>query len=517
LYCSVLNLLCRRGEEGEEGEQPLPKLSPLAVSIMSNLGDPARLRSGASEGMQHHLAVSPSAATQGDFGNALYAPHHQLPNHLHHHNSQFLFGNGDLAALQSAQYPATDLFDHCDHHWQPQHQQHQPLQQHQQQQQHQNQSLPHLQHHPQNFQPQQQQFNQTAPTLPEHHTYQQFGSQLAWQSSVSGPSDSVAAVAFPQQHGSINLPTRIASSVVNGTPAPSDDRTVAQSNTFSHTKQQQPQSQQNGQMADCSNSPQPRTIAAVAATVTMLGGTPHVSVHGRNEFPDTFGEFPLAVEAFHTLPFHALPLSSPVMATVTDSSPAAIEAMGYLGEPVAPAPTTTLVNKKPRLSAPVSAPSPATTASPAPAPATPVHAVNAVTTKATPKPAAPVPAPKSKVPTEPLARMKYLLTECLEDEEEEARDLSLRAWGIVSDVSPEQTEMVTNAVNIILKTADDQTLVCMGKILQFTMKLRKWIVHEHNKEKKSPLIPKMLKVSLSISDIDRLPQLSCLPNRATSY
>jgi len=92
--------------------------------------------------------------------------------------------------------------------------------------------------------------------------------------------------------------------------------------------------------------------------------------------------------------------------------------------------------------------------------------------------------------------MKFLLTETLDDEEGDARELALKAWGFVSDINPEQTEMVANAVSSILKAADDETLVCMGKILQFTMRLRKWIVYEHNKEKKSLLIPKMLKVSL---------------------
>ena len=46
-----------------------------------------------------------------------------------------------------------------------------------------------------------------------------------------------------------------------------------------------------------------------------------------------------------------------------------------------------------------------------------------------------------------------------------------------------------------MKNSDDETLKYMGKIMQFTVKLRKWIVYEHNKDKKSPMIPKMLKVT----------------------
>jgi len=293
--CSVQSWLCWLclGKEGTF----LSKLSPLAVSMMSNLGDPARLRSGAPEGMQH-LAVSPSATAQGDFGNGLYATHHQL----HHHNSQFLYGNGDLAVLQSSQYPATDLFGHSDLHWQPQHQQPQPLQHHQQsvqlqlqQQQHQNQPmLQHLQHHPlapQNFQPQQQQFNQAVTSLPEHHSYQQFGNQLDWQSTVGGASDSATAIAFSAPHENINLPTRISSPFVNGTLPPSNDRVAAQSNTFPHIEQQQRQQQQkqDSQKAQRSNPQQPRTLSAISPKFAMLAGAPNVSVHDGSEFPDIPG------------------------------------------------------------------------------------------------------------------------------------------------------------------------------------------------------------------------------------
>jgi hypothetical protein len=166
--------------------------------------------------------------------------------------------------------------------------------------------------------------------------------------------------------------------------------------------------------------------------------------------------------------------------------------LGYLGEqPIAAA----APNKKPRLSTPVSAPSPSAAASPASAFAF---------AKAAPKPTAQP--PKSKVPTEPLPRLKYLLQECLDtdDDDEEARAIASKTWEIIADISPEQTDMVVVAVQTILKFADDDTLEYLGKILHFPMRLRKWIVYEHNKEKKSTLVPKMLKVSLEYFSYDRL-------------
>lgn len=107
-------------------------------------------------------------------------------------------------------------------------------------------------------------------------------------------------------------------------------------------------------------------------------------------------------------------------------------------------------------------------------------------------------APKSKAPIEPLARLRYRLQECLDpdDDEEEAREVAGKVWSIIADVGSEQTDLITVAIATILKIADDEILVYMGKILQFTMRLRKWVVAEHNKDKKSTLIPKMLKVSL---------------------
>lgn len=164
--------------------------------------------------------------------------------------------------------------------------------------------------------------------------------------------------------------------------------------------------------------------------------------------------------------------------------------MGYLGEP---ATSAAVPNKKPRLSTPASVPSPAAAASPSTTPGA---------SKSVSKPP---PAPKSKVPVEPLAKLKYLLQECLDtdDDDEEASDIAAKAWGIIADVTAEQSDLIAIAVSTILKVADDETLVYMGKILQFTMRLRKWVVAEHNKDKKSPMIPKMLKVSLLLSEVQQ--------------
>ena len=156
----------------------------------------------------------------------------------------------------------------------------------------------------------------------------------------------------------------------------------------------------------------------------------------------------------------------------------AIETLGYLEN-------VPSMLKKPRLAN--SAPSPAATS--------PGHMMNSVA-KAAPRSVS-APAPKSKAPTEPVARLRFLLNECLDsdDDEEEAHKVAGKVWGIIADVTPEQTELIAVVVATILKIADDEILVYMGKILQFTMRLRKWVVAEHNKDKKSSLIPKMLKVS----------------------
>lgn len=115
---------------------------------------------------------------------------------------------------------------------------------------------------------------------------------------------------------------------------------------------------------------------------------------------------------------------------------------------------------------------------------------------APPRPVAPPTSVRSKIPIEPAPRLKYLIQECLEtdNDDEEARDLATKTWNIVADVQPEQTDLIAVAVATILKSGDDMSIAYMGKILQFTMRLRKWIVAEHNKDKKSLLIPKLLKV-----------------------
>jgi hypothetical protein len=156
---------------------------------------------------------------------------------------------------------------------------------------------------------------------------------------------------------------------------------------------------------------------------------------------------------------------------------------GFLGD----APATSIApNKKPRLGTPVSVPSPTAAASPAPAP---------TTTKAASKPAAQQ--AKSKVPTEPLPRLRYLLQECLDtdDDDEETRVVANKVVEIVSEIAPEQTDMVMVAAQTIAKFADEDTLEYLGTLIPFPMRLRKWIVYEHNKEKKSTLVPKLLKVS----------------------
>lgn len=117
---------------------------------------------------------------------------------------------------------------------------------------------------------------------------------------------------------------------------------------------------------------------------------------------------------------------------------------------------------------------------------------------ATPTRLAQVPAPpRPKIPTEPAPRLKYLIEECLDcdDDFEDVRDNVNRLWTLVSEIQPQQTDLVAIAVKTILKGGDEELLTVIGKVVHFSIRVRKWVVHEFNTNKRSVMVYNMLRVS----------------------
>lgn len=349
----------------------------------------------------------------------------------HQHNAQFLYNVNGDLGALQAQQYHTDIFNADPLNWQ---------QQQQQQQQHITQGFP-----------QQQQYGQSPGQILHPHLFppttatlaQQYGqiSPGAWSQPVSNPN-------LYAQNG-VTVPSPQIPNVMNARPTGDHER-QAPTESFH-------QMNQTNQFQDYSGQGVPNVA------LTWIDDFPNVSVHGNDEFPDAHGKLHNSgrKDACYLL------------------KPEALEKLSYLGDLLT---STALANKKPRLGTPVSAPSP-TPASPSNAPSG-FKSANKTTTR-------------SKVPTEPVAKVRYLLQECLETEDDdlEASKIASSTWDIVADIMSEQPDLVNASVNTILKSADDETLVALGRMNQFTMKLRKWIVYEHNKDKKSIHMPKLLKAS----------------------
>lgn len=111
-----------------------------------------------------------------------------------------------------------------------------------------------------------------------------------------------------------------------------------------------------------------------------------------------------------------------------------------------------------------------------------------------PKPAA---APKPKVIADPIVRVKNQLQDILDTDDDDvpAAELAHQTWDIVNELDSSNIDLVEAAVVTILSYADGPTIAAMGEILPFVGRLRKWIVAEHNKDKKSSRIFRFLKVS----------------------
>jgi len=186
-------------------------------------------------------------------------------------------------------------------------------------------------------------------------------------------------------------------------------------------------------------------VAGIAAQVTFVNGAPHVSLHYGNEYPEFVGQ---------------------------------IRTRGYLG------PTSSGTSKRPRTSAASSVPSPPVVASP-PDTVKVGSKLQAASSKGS-----------SGRMDDPLYTFKAELQQVLDDEDEEdIRVVGQKVWEIVSNVNTDKPDFMSAAVETLLRFGDDEVIRYMGQQVPFTVRLRKWVVGEHNKDKKSPLVPKMLKVS----------------------
>lgn len=116
----------------------------------------------------------------------------------------------------------------------------------------------------------------------------------------------------------------------------------------------------------------------------------------------------------------------------------------------------------------------------------------------TPKPL-PVPPPKPKIPDDPIEKTKSLIEEALEcdgdDDIEDIRKASKKIWDIMVQIKPEQTQLVEVAVRTILKVGDNEILRALGDSVLFAIRLRKWMTTEWNRDRNSPAVFMILKVS----------------------
>ncbi|PWW72903.1 hypothetical protein C7212DRAFT_366070 [Tuber magnatum] len=120
----------------------------------------------------------------------------------------------------------------------------------------------------------------------------------------------------------------------------------------------------------------------------------------------------------------------------------------------------------------------------------------ASTTKVQPvKTAAP---PKSKLPEDPAEKVRYQIEEALEcdgdDDIEDIRKASKQVWDVIIGIRPEQSKLVEVAVRTILKVGDNQILRALGESILFSIRLRKWMTTEWNRDRNSPTVIMILKL-----------------------
>lgn len=158
----------------------------------------------------------------------------------------------------------------------------------------------------------------------------------------------------------------------------------------------------------------------------------------------------------------------------TNSSTEALQSVNLVNEPV-PAPPP---QKKPKLT---------TTAAVAKA-----HPPQKSAAKASQGP---------KIPDDPSEKIKYLVHDAFNCDEdiEDIREASKKLWEIMLKVPLEQPKLVEVVVWSILKFGDDVILQHLGSSILFAVRLRYWMTTEWNRDKTSPNVLMLLRVSFIIT------------------
>lgn len=403
----------------EEKREHRRSFSPVALAVMdrhesfrSNSASQPVASANSVDGLQHHLQHLP-------VGSNLYqTPHHHLPQQ--HQDHQFVFGNGDLAAMQASQYTsnANDMFGNnlawTQQPQHPQHHQYHPIQY----------STGSANTNPQHFQPNQHQYSHPSSLT-----------------NTSHPPNADASSTFPQSNSVTNWTTPF-QSMSNPLVPPSTTTTAEpQADGFAHLT-----------VEDCPNLRflSPREINPALLGALNISFNQETMADGR-------------VDA--------------VFGSGREASPPAAKKQK-------PSPT------------PVSVASPALDQQPEPSPT-----VTAALTL--PRESRTVGTAKPKLEQKhqsPAVRVKNELEKILyPDEGDEGSDdpaeIAGHAWNVIAGVEVSDMESVMAATNSILSSEDD-ILQAMGELHQFSGRLRKWIVAEHNKDKKSPNMVRLLRVCL---------------------
>lgn len=133
-------------------------------------------------------------------------------------------------------------------------------------------------------------------------------------------------------------------------------------------------------------------------------------------------------------------------------------------------------------------------AGPAPKKAKPNTAVKA------PPPQKPAPkaSQKSKVPDDPVERIKHLVFDALNCDEdiEDIREASKKLWEIMLDIPLEEPKLIEAVIWSILKFGDDVILQHLGSSILFTVRLRYWMTAEWNRDRNATTVLMLLRVSI---------------------
>lgn len=106
-----------------------------------------------------------------------------------------------------------------------------------------------------------------------------------------------------------------------------------------------------------------------------------------------------------------------------------------------------------------------------------------------------------KIPDDPIERIKYLVHDAFNCDEdiEDIREASKKLWEIMLKVPLEQPKLVEVVVWSILKFGDDVILQHLGSSILFAVRLRYWMTTEWNRDKTSPTVLMLLRVSYIIA------------------